>query len=54
MKVPIMAYAKKRKEEIARSEARPEAIKRQFAAETKAMGLHLTDEELDRLLSTRM
>jgi len=53
MKVPILEYARKRKAEIARSESRPEAIKRNFAAETKAMGLNLSDEELDRLLSSR-
>jgi hypothetical protein len=54
MKIPIMEYAKKRKAEIQRSESRPEAVKRQFHAELQGLGADVSDEEIDRLLSSRM
>lgn len=48
MKIPIMEYAKKRKAEIERSETRPAAIKSQWQAELKGMGLEISDELLER------
>jgi hypothetical protein len=41
-----------REEEIARAEAELDTIKQQFAAELRAMGLDLSDEQLTFLLST--
>jgi len=54
MKVPILEYARKRKAEIAASDSRPDAIKKQFMSEAAGMGLGVSEEELDKMLAGRM
>lgn len=48
MKIPVMEYAKKRKAEIERSETRPNAIKAQWNAELRNLGLEVSESELEK------
>lgn len=48
MKIPILEYAKKRKGEIERSEARPDAIRRAMDAEASQYGMVVSQSELEK------
>jgi hypothetical protein len=51
MKVPIRAYIIKRKEELARSESRPAALKQSLSNELKSQGMAVPDATIDEWMS---